>query len=206
MNKLHWLLLMIICLFLGGLLLVGQVTLVQAADFQQQPTVSIATVTGTPRGALVRVNNDQDQVNVRTGPGLDYPEIGILIAGQEVSAVGRSPGGDWIQILYPGTVSGLAWVYAPLVSIPTETLPIVAPPPTPTPRTTPTTDPTLIGQFNLEATATRLPTFTAAPPIAYPTFENQSGGFASNLPVGMLIVGLAVIGIFGALLSLIRGR
>ncbi len=37
--------------------------------YAQQPTVAIATVTGTPTGAYIIVNADQDQINVRTGPG-----------------------------------------------------------------------------------------------------------------------------------------
>lgn len=201
--------LVIISILLLLVLLMLPIVEGQAADsLLQQPTGSIPTVTGTPRGEVIKVNTDQDQINVRSGPSMDYPRVGVLIAGQEIAAVGRSPGGDWIQIRYPGVEGGLAWVYSFLVSQPAVTLPIVEPPPTPTPQTTPTIDPTLVGQFNLIATPTRLPTFTAPAPIIYPTSAVDPGVFGgvTALPMGLVIVGLAVVGIFGILLSIVRGR
>lgn len=78
----------------------------QAEPFAQQPTGSIATVTGTPPGFTVTVGAQEDQINVRSGPGLDFPLVGILVAGQVVPALGRSPGGDWVQIVYPGVPGG----------------------------------------------------------------------------------------------------
>lgn len=83
----------------------------------QQPTVDVPTVTGTPPGPTARVNLDNDQINVRSGPGTDYAEVGILIAGQTVPALGRSAGGSWIQIGYAGVEGGVAWVYSPLVTV-----------------------------------------------------------------------------------------
>lgn len=171
----------------------------------QQPTVAIPTVTGTPTGPIVTVNTDQEQINVRSGPSTDYPQVGVLVAGQQVPAIGRSPGGEWIQISYPGVPGGIAWVYAFLVSSPTSNIPIVEPPPTPTPLTTPTTDPTLAAQFNIEVTPTRLPTFTAPPPLVIPTFvEDDSNPISPGVPMGFLIISLVVMGIFGFLISFLR--
>ncbi len=179
------------------------------ADSQlfQQPTVAIATVTSTPSGPSVIVNPDQEQINVRAGPGTDYPVLGVLVAGQEVIARGRSPQGLWIQILYFGVPGDAAWVYAPLVSAPTGDLPILEPPPTPTPRVTPTIDPTLAAQFIVESPPTRLPTFTAPPPLVIPTFEAQPESTPANpVPMGLVIISLTVFGFFGAFVSLLRGR
>jgi len=69
----------------------------------QQPTGSVPTVTGTPSGPIATVVN-ADGANVRAGPNsVDYEIIGpSLIDGQQVPALGRSPGGDWIQIYYLG--------------------------------------------------------------------------------------------------------
>lgn len=171
----------------------------------QQPTVAIPTVTGTPTGPIVTVNTDQEQINVRSGPSTDYPQVGVLVAGQQVPAIGRSPGGEWIQIYYPGVPGGIAWVYAFLVSSPTGNVPIVEPPPTPTPLTTPTTDPTLAAQFNIEVTPTRLPTFTAPPPLVIPTFTAEdSSPISSGVPMGFLIIGLVVMGLFGSVISFLR--
>ena len=179
---------------------------VQAEDYNQQPTVSIPTVTGTPQGPTVIVNTDQDQINVRSGPNTTYPKVGVLIAGQELPALGRSPGGDWIQIAYSGVPEGVAWVYAFLVSPPSGTLPVVAPPPTPTPRVTPTIDPTLAAEFNVIATATRLPTFTPPPPLILPTFESDNDFAQNPVPPGMLIIGFIVLGGFGGAISFLRRR
>ena len=171
---------------------------------RQQPTGAIPTVTGTATGPIATVNSDNAQINVRTGPNTFYPEIGVLVAGQQVVAIGRTPGGDWIQIAYPGVAEGVAWIYAGLVTLGPGNLPVVEPPPTPTPRTTPTVDPTLAAQFNIQSTPTRLPTFTAPPPLSIPEFEDDRAGIATGIPIGFLIAALAVIGIFGFVISLLR--
>jgi hypothetical protein len=178
-----------------------------AEEPRQQPTGSIATVTSTLSGPVVVVNPDQDQINIRSGPGTDYPALGVVIAGQELIALGRSAQGLWIMIRYFGVPGDIGWVYAPLVSSPTGNLPIIEPPPTPTPNTTPTIDPTLAAEFILEQPPTRLPTFTPPPPVVYPTIEVQTVGSEGNgIPMGLLIIGLAVLGIFGGFLSVLRGR
>jgi hypothetical protein len=198
---------------LSGILVVIGVSLLMstpalASGLYQQPTVSVPTVTGTVVGAVIRVNADNEQINVRAGPDTDYAAIGVLIAGQEVSALGRSAGGSWIQIAYPGVEGGKGWVYSPLVTLlGGANLPVVEPPPTPTPRTTATINPTMAAQFIVESQPTRLPTFTAPPPLVLPTYAPaESSQINLGFPIGLVIVILGVIGIFGSLLSLIRGR
>lgn len=182
------------------------VPLAQANPEAQIPTVAIPTVTGTPLGPTIIVKSDQEQINVRGGPSTDYPIVGVLIAGQQVPALGRSVGGLWVQISYPGVSGGVAWVYAPLVDV-SGNLPLIEPPPTPTPRTTPTIDPTLAAQFIVEVPPTRLPTFTAPPPLVIPTFApDTSNQGTAGVPMGFIIVGLGVIGFFGTLISFLRGR
>lgn len=173
----------------------------------QQPTVSIPTVTGTPTGPYVIIVSDpEEQINVRSGPGTDYPKIGVLLNRQQVPALGRLPGGTWIKVVYPGSEDGTGWVYAPLTQVYGE-LPIVEIPPTPTPRITPTIDPTLASQFVIDLPATRMPTFTPPPQLVIPTFpvdEVPSG--TGGIPMGFVISGLAVVGFFGVILSLLRRR
>jgi hypothetical protein len=174
----------------------------------QIPTVSIATVTGSPQGPVadVRRDIDQDSINVRAGPSAKYDIIGVLIVGQSVPAQGRTPGGDWIQIFYPGVPGSSGWVYSPLVTV-SGSIPIVEPPPTPTPRTTPTIDPTLAAQFILEIPPTRLPTFTAPPPLVIPTFESQAPTVVPvGIPMGIIVIGMAVLGFFGIVISFLRGN
>jgi hypothetical protein len=172
----------------------------------QQPTVDIPTVTSSPYGPIATVNSDQEQINVRGGPSTDYPIVGLLVAGQSVPALGRSVGGDWVQISYPGIEGGVAWVYAYLVTVNGE-LPIVEPPPTPTPRTTPTIDPTLAAQFVIELAPTRLPTYTPPPPVAMPTFTEPPGvQNTGGVPMGFIVIGMGAVGLFGLLVSFFRGR
>ena len=201
-------------LFFPLAVLIGVVLSVKAegvlADpLAQVPTGSIPTVTGTPIEAIiiVRSNAEQDQVNVRSGPGtIGYDIVGVLAVGEQVPAIGQSPGGDWVEIVYPGVADGVAWVYTPLVEV-RGSLPIVEPPPTPTPRVTPTIDPTLAAQFLVQVPPTRLPTFTPPPPLHIPTFSASSaGGAASRLPMGFVIIGMTVLGVFGLLISFLRGR
>jgi hypothetical protein len=96
------------------------VPVVQAGDLKQIPTVAIPTVTGTVAGPLitVRQDTDQEQINVRSGPSTRYDTIGVLIAGQQVPAIGKTPGGDWIQVYFPGVEGSVGWVYSPLVDVP----------------------------------------------------------------------------------------
>ncbi|MEW6568710.1 MAG: SH3 domain-containing protein [Chloroflexota bacterium] len=172
-----------------------------------QATEVIATVTSTPTGPVVIA---PDQVNVRDGPGTNYDRIGVMVAGQRLPALGRSPGGDWIQIVYPGVPGNLGWVYAYNVSLEgAGILPVVEPPPLPTPRVTATIDPTLAAQFPSlgRPAATRLPTYSAAAPVIQPTFaagegERQGLGF----PPILAILGLLVVGTFGTVISVLRGR
>jgi hypothetical protein len=193
-------------LTLFGLILLFNSTITRA--YAQQPTVSVPTVTSTAIGPYIIVNTDQEQINVRSGPGTEYPTVGVLVGGEKVPAKGRSAAGLWIQVIYPGVEGGLAWVYAPLVTLfDAADLPIIEPPSTPTPRVTPTIDPTLAAQFVLEIPATRLPTFTPpSDPIAIPTFEQQGTGRVGGIPVGMLITAVGLMGLFGAVVSYLRER
>lgn len=171
-----------------------------AAPAQQE-----ATVTGTPEGPSILV---PELVNVRLGPSLDYEKVGVLIAGQEAPALGRSPGGDWIQIFYPGVPGNVAWVYAPNVVLEAgqRLLPIVEPPATPTPRVTATIDPTLAAQFNIsDLQPTRLPTYTPADPVVRPTLPGPSGEGSSGFPPILAILALLVVGLIGTLVSVLRG-
>ncbi|MBN1265782.1 MAG: SH3 domain-containing protein [Anaerolineales bacterium] len=163
-----------------------------------------ATVTGTPTGPTILV---PDQVNVRMGPSLDYEQVGVLISGQEAVALGRSPGGDWIQIVYYGVEGNKAWVYAPFVKLNAGQvlLPIIEPPATPTPRVTATIDPTLAAQFNLsDYQPTRLPTFTQAPAVVYPTFAVEDATTQRGVPPILAILGLVLIGVFGLVAVVLR--
>jgi hypothetical protein len=168
----------------------------------------VPTVTGSPIGAIAIVyDNEQGFANVRSGPGtLGHEIVGVLVEGQQVPALGRTAVGEWILIAYPGVPGGVAWISKDLVEV-RGNLPIVVPPPTNTPQVTATIDPTLAAQYLVAVPPTRQPTFTAAPPVVIPTFlpagvQTGTGG----IPIGFAIVGMAVLGFFGLLVSFLRGR
>ena len=174
----------------------------------QQPTAELPTVTGTPEGPVVVVRpQEQDQINVRAGPGTTYPKVGVLIIGQQAAAKGRSAGGEWIMIEYSGVQGSTAWVYAPLVSLQGGELPIMEPPPTPTPLYTPTIDPTLAARFVVTSAPTSLPTFTEPAPLKIPTYDQPStSGLSGRVPMGLVIIVLAAGGIFIGLFTLAQRR
>jgi len=199
MKKVFWAMLLAAGM---GLLMLASAAAAPAPDGQ---LVQVATVTGTPEGPMILV---PEQVNVRIGPGIDYDQVGVLISGQEATALGRSPGGDWIQIVYPGVPGNVAWVYAPFVVLEQAQglLPIVEPPATATPRVTATIDPTLAAQFSMSnVPATRLPTYTPAAQVAQPTLDFNSGESGGAFPPVLLILGLLTLGLIGLTISLLRG-
>jgi len=185
-----------------GLLWVVPVWTTAAA---QQPTGNVPTVTGTATGPFITVTN-ADGANVRAGPSsYDYAALGWLPPATSAPAIGRSPGHEWIQIMYLGAPGGVGWVYAPLVALSPGTLPIIEPPPTVTPATTPTINPTYAAAFQVQTTPTRLPTFTPPPPRETLDF-NTTLAASSRIPMGFIIFGLALVGILGAIISFLRGR
>jgi hypothetical protein len=175
----------------------------------QQPTGSIATVTGTPSGPIITVDSSLQNIKVYAGPSsFDYPAIGVLLGNESAPALGRGQDKeDWIQIYYPGVPGSVGWVWALQVKLsPGALLPSIEVPPTPTPMSTPTINPTLESAYIGEVTATRLPTFTPPPPLDLPLFTDATNTDRSRVPAGLLIVALALFGFFGAVISYLRGR
>jgi hypothetical protein len=199
-----WLFLLVAVTILG-LFLPAQIPVLA-----QQPTGSIATVTGTPEGPVIRVDPSfTEGIKVYAGPSqYDYPAIGYLLGNETAPALGRAEGKeDWIQIYYPGVPSSVAWVYALYVSLsPGALLLPIEIPPTPTPFATPTINPTLEAAYLGLETPTRLPTFTPPPPLEIPFFRDENTGQSIAVPSGLLILGLGILGFLGAVVSYLRGR
>lgn len=181
---------------------------VKAQGLSQQPTIAIPTVTGTPKGVTATVLLNQDEsINVRSGPGRFFNKVGVLLPGQEAPVRGRSAGGDWVMIDYPGAPNNVGWIYAPLVQISPGELPIVEPPSTPTPIMTQTINPTLAAQFISTPNPTRLPTYTPSNPLVIPTYEDVSRtSVLGGIPMGLVILIIGGIGGLLAIFSVIRNR
>ncbi len=118
------------------------------------------TATPTPDSPTVTMTR---QMNVRAGPGTNYPIVGQAAPGSQYPISGKNPAGGWWQIIYGGQY---AWVYSPLVAATNPELVQVAsfiptPPPTPIP-----------------------PTATPAPPAPAPTQPPPTGHAYSLIGTG----------------------
>ncbi|MFN8458970.1 MAG: PKD domain-containing protein [Anaerolineae bacterium] len=87
-------------------------------------------------------------LNVRSGPGINYPTLGMLQSGQTATVTGLSPDNGWWQIKFSGAPHAYGWVSARYVTADNvSNVPVVQAPPvpatpvaaiTPTPVPTPT--------------------------------------------------------------------
>ncbi|MBC7875896.1 MAG: hypothetical protein H7Y59_01885 [Anaerolineales bacterium] len=192
-----------ITLFAFWLFFASNSTIVQAQDPTATPGVSST-------GMFITVITDEPQINIRMGPSSSiYPVVGILLQGATAPALGRSQGGDWIQIEFEGAPFNKGWVYSPLVQVSPQggTLLIIESPPTPVPPATATIDLTLAAQFVIVPTTTRPPTFTPPPALTTLTYtEVSSPSTTTSVPLGIIIVAFAILGVIGFLLSLITRR
>src|SRR5450759_3229562 len=85
--------------------------------FTLSPTSSLPTpsamVTVTPNAYVITTGS----TNVRTGPGILNPHIDTLQPGEKALAIGTTPSGDWIKIIYPHGPDGVGWVYTDVVAL-----------------------------------------------------------------------------------------
>jgi hypothetical protein len=183
-------------------------SLISAQVLDQQPTIGIPTVTGTPKGVTATVLlNQEESINVRSGPGVFFDKVGVLLPGQEAPVRGRTAGGDWVMIDYPGAPNNIGWIYTAVVQISPGELPIIEPPSTPTPVLTQTINPTLAAQFISTPNPTRLPTFTPSGPLVISTYEDISrNSVLGGIPMGLVILIIGSLGGLLAIFSVIRNR
>jgi hypothetical protein len=95
------------------------------------PTPTMPGSTPTADSVKPRAEVITSGLNVRTGPGLNYPTIGTVSTGDQLKVTGISPAGDWLQVVIDETTPG--WVsalpeYVRLLSVARDELPIVEPP------------------------------------------------------------------------------
>lgn len=110
------------------------------------PEPSPSTPTGRVIGTQV--------LNIRSGPGTNFPVIGKARYGDEGEIVGRSENGGWWAVSAPSLPGGIGWVSADFVlATNAENVPVIAAPPLPP---TPTPIP-------ITPTPTPMPKATATP-------------------------------------------
>lgn len=95
------------------------------------------TFTPTIGGVWLTV---QENTNCRAGPGSIYGFLGLINAGQQVEAVGRSTVNDYFYIKNPTSYSDYCWLWSRYSTIAGDiaNLPVFTPQPTPTLAVTPT--------------------------------------------------------------------
>ena len=79
------------------------------------PTYTSPPPPPTPTPAPVE-GTASTQVNVRAQPSTTGEVLGIVAANAKVQIIGRDPGGNWWQILYPASAEGRGWVTAQYVT------------------------------------------------------------------------------------------
>jgi heat shock protein HslJ len=98
---------------------------------------------GVPTGRVTAPNG----VNVRSGPGTNFPVLGVAPFGAEGEIIGRSADSAWWVVAIPSAPGGSGWVSADFVAASNaEDVPVIAAPPPPvviipTPAPTPTPAP-----------------------------------------------------------------
>ena len=82
-----------------------------------------APAPGTPTGRVTAPKG----VNIRSGPGTNYPVIGLAPFGAEAEIVGRSADGQWWAANIPAAPQGIGWASADFVAVQNaEDVPVIA--------------------------------------------------------------------------------
>lgn len=118
-------------------------------------------------------------LNVRRGPGTQYPIVAALRTGETAVIIGRSPDGFWWKIACPQSYAGECWASSRAEYSTAENqqqVPLAAVPPTPLPTHTATATPTA----TFTATATPTATFTYTP---VPTWTATASATATTTPL-----------------------
>ncbi len=79
--------------------------------------VTVVTLTATPEPLSGVIGVAQAEINIRYGPSVDYPRIGVGEAGQQYEITGRHSQFPWIQIRYPAAPNGYGWVANDLLEV-----------------------------------------------------------------------------------------
>ncbi|MGQ9907425.1 MAG: serine hydrolase [Candidatus Flexifilum sp.] len=105
----------------------------------QSPAVTPSPPPAPPAGAVT--GTVVGEINIRYGPGVDYPRLGVARAGDVLTIIGTHTQLPWVRVFYPSSPTGEGWVAAdllqisgPLTSLPaTSQMTFVFPTLTPTP-------------------------------------------------------------------------
>jgi hypothetical protein len=94
------------------------------ATFTPVPPTAVPTSTLPP---IVSLNSGQTNVPVFSAPDPSSARVGWLKPGDQVAAFGMTPRQDWIEIGFSLGPANKAWVPTTMVSLNTNTLPVIVP-------------------------------------------------------------------------------
>ena len=102
------------------------------------PTLPPPTEVPSPTPEKSQLSVNSGTVNVRAGPGTNYPRVGEASQGQTFEITGKNPSGDWWQFNFNGQP---AWIFGAMVTANAAAANVqvaanipAAPPPPPTAR------------------------------------------------------------------------
>ncbi len=150
------------------------------------PPPAEPTATPTPESAIAVTTQG---MNVRSGPGTNYPILGAAQAGEQYVITGKDPSGAWWQVTYNGQNG---WLFGQLVTANNSSAVALAqniplpPPPTNTPVPAPTQPPA-------PTAAPAQPTQPPAPQNNY-KFNVAVVGKCERQPAGNYFQGKTYIG------------
>ena len=78
-----------------------------ASSATPPPTAPAWTVYGSVRG----------EVNIRHGPGVDYPRAGVAFAGERFEISGYHTQFPWLRVVYASSPNGSAWIARDLLAV-----------------------------------------------------------------------------------------
>lgn len=111
------------------------------------PTASAPTPSPTPQLQAAVVGTVNGEINIRYGPGVDYPRIGVARAGERYEISAWHTQLPWVQIRYPDAPNGFGWVALELLDVQGSLFDLPA----------------------ISQTSFRLPTLTPTPPVVQPS-------------------------------------
>lgn len=80
-------------------------------------TPSATPAPATPTLASNVIGTVKGEVNVRYGPGINYPRLGVAQAGERFAIIGYHTQFPWAQVAYANSPNGRAWIALDLLEV-----------------------------------------------------------------------------------------
>ena len=104
-------------------------SLLQLNGLSADATIYVGQILTIGASQPVAVQPGNGLVNLRSGPGTDYPVVGQVAEGEQIAAMGKSTDGSWLMVESSQAPGGVAWVSAGLVAPVGVDVPVVQTPP-----------------------------------------------------------------------------